>query len=261
MKRILIISDTHCGSRSGMVPPRWQTTDLQTECWDTYTGWIKELRKEQEIYAIIMNGDAIDGVRGLDKVTTDFVEQMDMASEVIEVAKAKHLRLLAGTDAHTSPHGSEMELERPILEKCQILAEQHGRKYESVDYSLAMQFVVDDVRLNVRHHTSPRNMPQTRGGTGSSDALWDEISAARGLQDRSDIIVRSHTHYFVCYQDCYKTLLITPSLQLSNANYAIKKLNGHSDWGICWIDIEDDDYSIGHKIKTFPGIMLPTSNL
>ena len=70
-KRVVVISDLHCGSKVGLVHPAYRPpvdtyafpgeTDLletQTVLWNFYVTSIDAL---QPIHALIVNGDAIDG--------------------------------------------------------------------------------------------------------------------------------------------------------------------------------------------------------
>ncbi len=70
-KRLVIISDLHCGHRAGLTPPDWQSdfrknsktqrnkfAELQRELWQFYADTINDLRP---VDVLVVNGDAIDG--------------------------------------------------------------------------------------------------------------------------------------------------------------------------------------------------------
>ena len=70
-KRVVVISEEHCGHLAGLTPPQWQVAykpksdtkrnkwaKLQRDLWGFYEKTIEEL---QPIDILINNGDAIDG--------------------------------------------------------------------------------------------------------------------------------------------------------------------------------------------------------
>ena len=114
-KRLVVISDLHCGHAVGLTPPAWQwavdgdTTEhrakfgrVQREVWDWYSQTIGSLRP---IDILAVNGDAIDGtgVRsgGTELLTTDRQVQTDMAVKSIQEASAKTIVMTYGTAYHT----------------------------------------------------------------------------------------------------------------------------------------------------------------
>jgi hypothetical protein len=89
-KRVLTVSDFHCGSEPGLTPPPWQQTELGGELWEAFEEMIEPIRP---IDILVGNGDLIDGksyrTGGTDVITTDRVEQVEMAVEVVNFIDAK----------------------------------------------------------------------------------------------------------------------------------------------------------------------------
>jgi hypothetical protein len=88
MKRVLIMSDLHCGHRVGLTPPDWQYRPgvrskwrkIQQACWNWYAN---EIEEAGPFDVVIVNGDAIDGrgerSGGTELLTTDRHEQVEIA--------------------------------------------------------------------------------------------------------------------------------------------------------------------------------------
>ena len=79
MKRVLILSDTHCGSIFGLTPPDYHNhyNEIQKVGWDFYEETISNLGN---IDLCIVNGDAVDGPGKKDTrqhITTDMRNFMD----------------------------------------------------------------------------------------------------------------------------------------------------------------------------------------
>lgn len=253
MKRILVISDTHCGSQVGLTPPAWQTSTTHGLVWDKYVEIVKSLAP---IHTIVVNGDTIDGQgyksAGIDLITTDPYIQQEMAAQVIEVARAKNLVILAGTAAHTGVNGLSLDIDRGVLDIAKNLAK---NRYKSAKYYLQCDLHVDNIIINFRHFTGARGNPTTRRSTGVLDQVWEEIRVAKGRKERcADILVRSHVHYHVYSGDTDNLVVITPALQLEGSKYAAKLCNGITDWGVVYFDINGDDYTWGRILHKWPEI-------
>ena len=118
MKRMVVISDLHCGHVVGLTPPRWhfqidgKLYANQKELWGFYAQSIDSLKP---IDILVVNGDAIDGKGcrsgGTEQNTTDRLEQCEMAIECIEYTEAKTVRMTYGTPYHA---GQDEDFEKII---------------------------------------------------------------------------------------------------------------------------------------------------
>ena len=120
-KRLVILSDFHCGHVAGLTPPDWHDkppaapgkgrkrrrgrarfSAVQREMWERYIVMRDRLCP---IDALVLNGDAVEGKGkrsgGTEMITTDRVEQTDMAAECIDVWKAPKKIMTYGTPSHT----------------------------------------------------------------------------------------------------------------------------------------------------------------
>ena len=123
MKRVVVISDLHCGHIVGLTPPDWDSKAEETgaeylakawkqrrHIWDFYATTIKKL---QPIHTLIVNGDAIDDsgekVAGRELKIPDKNEQVRCAADCIRLARAKNILMVYGTGYHT---GKDVDFDR-----------------------------------------------------------------------------------------------------------------------------------------------------
>lgn len=241
-KRVVIISDLHCGHRVGLTPPAWQYrpteedhwqakwAKIQSECWKWYTQAITKLRP---IDRLIVNGDCLDGKGsksgGTELITTDRNKQVDMASKAIQLAKAEEIYFVRGTPYHT---GIEDDWEDQLARCFQAKIGDHE------------WYNVNGAMFDVKHYVAPRGKKDTRPNTGADDDLWNIIWAIEDDQPRGDIIVRSHVHYHVFHGYIEKgrshLVLTTPALQAMGTKYGARRCKGHVNYGLVYFDVYED---------------------
>lgn len=238
-KRVVIIADKHCGHRAGLTPPNWQFrkpstehiwqkfTSVQEETWGLYAAAIKTL---QPVHLLIVNADCIDGrgerSGGVELITSDRSEQVQMAVDCIKPWKAKHIVMTRGTDYHVA--GAE-EWENDIARAISAKIGDH----EWVE--------VNGYTFDVKHHIGSSSIPHGRATAVKRDELWNALWAEAGNQPRGDMIVRSHVHY--C-EGSYRfsggrkiEAMTTPALQAMGTRYGAKRCSGTVDWGLVAFDI------------------------
>jgi len=242
-KRVVIISDLHCGHRAGLTPPAWHyriTNEeeaaafqkwaiVQKECWDWYRSTMSKLRP---IDVLIVNGDCIDGTGrrsgGTELVTTDRDVQCQMACKCLQVAKAKKVLMVRGTPYHT---GEEEDMENHIART--LPADKIG------DHEW---YNINGVTFDVKHFIGSSTIPHGRVTALLRDQLWNRLWAMTDQQPEADIMVRSHVHYAVFagghFNGRLKVAMTTPALQSHGSKYGAKKCSGLVDFGITYIDID-----------------------
>lgn len=183
MHRILVESDYHEGHLLGITPPEW---------WSDYTRpWAEAFWSAREEYLSqlprvddhVLNGDIIDGPGKKDStahLTTDVVDQTEMAEVTARRVRARRRWVVKGTGYHTDSGGN---LERAIAGALGTTAEDelrlevHGRK------------------LHFRHHVGRSDIPYGQytqlGKELINDLLQGEFEGYPG----ADVLVRSHVHY------------------------------------------------------------------
>jgi len=233
MKRLVVISDMHCGHRSGLTPPAWQYkgdsggswdkwSDMQTRMWDWYAAEMKEL---QPIDVLVVNGDAIDGkgerAGSAEHVTADRKEQADMAVECIAVAQAKHIELIYGTPYHT---GKEEDWEAVVADTCKAAIHDH------------LFLDANGTVFDFKHKIGSSSIPHGRATGPLKEKLWNMMWAERGLQPKANVIIRSHVHYFVTAGDMRGQVVITPALQSFGSKFGARQCSGTIDVGFLVFD-------------------------
>ena len=119
-KKVVIISDLHAGHRVGIAPPSWKGSGDKFEATrkESYKRYTKMIDKQKPIYILIVNGDSIDGKgkrsEGVELITSDMLQQVDIAYEVIKHAEAKNIVMTYGTPYHT---GQGEDFEKILADK------------------------------------------------------------------------------------------------------------------------------------------------
>lgn len=237
-KRVVIISDLHCGHRVGLTPPAYwwrDDTDLQAkihknqkELWSWYVETIKAL---QPIDILVCNGDLIDGKGersgGSEQNTCDRLIQCDMAVDCINQCEPNTCIITYGTPYHT---GKEEDFERVIAGKLDMDTHVEGHAFP----------VINGVQFDIKHHVGSSGLPHGRHTAVAKDKLWNSIWNSRDSQQpNADIIVRSHVHYHsYCGQSGWLALT-TPALQGYGSAFGVRKCSGTVDIGLISFNINE----------------------
>ena len=238
-KRLIVISDLHCGHRVGLTPPQWQTkpdddvpdktkwATIQRETWNWYVRKMKDLNPD----ILIVNGDAIDGdgpkSKGTELIVASRDEQATMAAECIRVVNAKEIRMTRGTAYHT---GAAEDWENLVAEKV-------GAKIED-----KIVLDVNGLIFDFAHHVTGGGSPMGRGNGARRAALWDYIWRSFDKHEHPHVIVRSHLHF---YDDSLSPInnqrvFITPGLQGRGSKYGTRICQGVVQVGFLMFDVESE---------------------
>jgi len=252
MKRVVIISDLHCGHLAGLTPEDWEKKPEsgygtkayeqyrhRREAWKFYEDWCAKL---QPVHALICNGDALDGKGprsgSTELITVDRTEQCDMATACIQEVKAKHVVMSYGTPYHT---GINEDWEDQVAR--QVEAEKIGGH----DW-----IAVNGVVFDYKHHVGRSSIPHGRFTAIARDRLWNLLWAERGEYPKANILIRSHVHYHVAAMENDYAAVITPALQGYGSKYGVRRMSDTVDFGLIWFDIEEDGtWTMGRAIKRF----------
>ena len=234
MKRVVVISDLHCGHETGITPPDWnppystqapryKVYQLRRQLWKFYADALAEI---QPIDALIVNGDLTDGKGersgGTELLTADRIEQSDMATASIGEANAKEVFLSYGTPYHG---GNSEDFEKLVAYNLGASIQGHG------------WLEANGVTFDYKHTISRSSIPHGRYTALAREKLWGDIQGEHGEYPKADVILRSHVHYFA-YCGGYKWLgMITPSLQ-GPTKYG-RQVTGTIDFGLVWFDITE----------------------
>jgi hypothetical protein len=251
-KRVVTISDLHCGHEFGLTPPAWQYQEdghpriakaakFQKALWGFATEAIDSLKP---IDILIVNGDAIDGKGdksgGVEQITTDRLEQCEMAAEFINYAEAKQVRLLYGTRYHV---GKDEDFEQVLVDKVRgdvsIQGHFFGRVY--------------DTTLDVKHKVGSSGIPHGRHTALAKARLWNVIwNSEHERQPKADIIQRAHVHYVAFAGGAHWLGMTNPPLSYGTS-YGIRECEGMVDVGITKVDIYPGGrYAWNYVLAQFP---------
>ena len=233
MKRIAVISDTHCGHRFGVTPPEWQNSLVQKLVWD----WLVEQAEwAGEVYAVIGLGDMIDGPAfknyGVELLTTDRIVQCEMAAVTMRVFNnpSGKMHIVAGTAYHS---GSHEDWERVLSEMLHC------------DFSSELITKIEKLTFHFRHHTGTSGTPYGQSGILSKDKLMTNLRMQYEIGEGCDVAVRAHAHRYTYVEDESGAIVLTPGMQV-NSNFGRRRCNGTTNIGIVFFDIDGDGFSC-HK--------------
>ena len=234
-KRLLILSDMHCGHLVGLTHPgdnpryddvRKDGTEYRDFLWKWFEKEVKLLGK---IDVLVHNGDAIDGKGdksgGTEQICMDRNEQAAMAANVLSRIRTKDVRLTYGTGYHTGSLEDYEDVVSNIL----------GCPRPSATLDLELNGVV----FNFKHKAGGSQIPHGRLTAQLRDKLWNNIWAMRGEFPESNIQVRSHNHYFMYGGDADFLVVATPALQGYGSKYGTRIMSGTVDYGFMHFDITD----------------------
>jgi len=231
-KRVVVISDLHCGHVVGLTPPAWQQNDTQAELYDFY---VRKMKAMRPVNALLVNGDCIDG-RGdrsgsVELITTDRLVQCEMAVEAIEVAECKNVGIIKGTPYHT---GTKEDFENVIAQNVNAKA--------CKDHAW---FNIEGVCFDAKHAISSSSVPYGRHTATAREKIWNDEWSKHGASPKADVIIRSHVHY---HQFCggpdgagEKIWLgmTTPALQGQGSRFGSRLCSGTVHFGFVWFDVYD----------------------
>jgi hypothetical protein len=249
IKRLVALSDPHCGHRSGITPPGWWWP-LRGEGNRHYFAiqqretWARAKQAAIRLSGcdlVVVNGDAIEGPGekkgGVENITTNRQEQVKMAVEYLKLFNAKKYVFAFGTPYHG---GLTEDWEAEV-------AAEFGAEIRE------MPFVeMNGVYFGFRHFVSASSIPHGVFTPVARERLWNILQAERKEQPRADVIIRSHVHSFAHCGNAEWRAIITPGLQGFGSSYGALKVSRCIDWGLIWFDIRGPgDYSFDWDVVRF----------
>lgn len=236
-KRLLVISDTHCGHEVGLTPPQWNPRGVEANtAMEKYRDWMWQgfmsmVEPLKPIDILVHNGDAIDGrgerIGGVEGLFADRNQQCKMAADVIKWVGARKVLIARGTDYHV---GKEEDFEDTVASL--VGAERIGDIVTADVNGLQMQF---------RHHIGGSQVPHGRATSLMRDQLWNELWYLENEFPLANVMVRSHVHYHQAVQSFNRLAMTTPGLQGYGTRYGERRLSGVIHFGIVYFDIRSQE--------------------
>lgn len=222
-KRMVVMSDTHCGSVFGLTPPKYfeaceERRAMQREAWRNYCRLVKKWKGPD---VLVVNADCIDGNQhksgGAELTTPDRNIQCDMAVECIEMWNAKKILMTYGSKYHVSEQAEDFE----YLIAQRLGATIGGRLY----------FDVEGLVCDVRHKIGSSGIPHGRATPLLREMMWDLMKEATECGPKVRMVIRSHVHYHIWIEQPERYMFTTPALQLSRGRYGSRECTGETHWG------------------------------
>ena len=235
-KRLVILSDLHCGHQGGLTPEKWQynldneaTADLaklQTESWNWYLSTVQKIGKTCDV--MVVNGDLIDGRGerngGAELITTDRLSQCAIAVECLQVWSPENIFITRGTPYHS---GQSEQYEDIIAERLNAI----------IDDTIIIN--VNGKIFNFRHKVGGSSVPHGKATSALKESVWQNLKSIYNDCPQVDVVVRSHVHNFIAIQDSLRYTITTPALQV-NSRYGKQQCTGYTDFGFIVIDVYDN---------------------
>jgi hypothetical protein len=229
VNNLIVISDTHCGCRLGLLHPDginvdsggiYQPSGFQRKMWaywrEFWDEWVPEVTRG-EPFDLVHNGDAIDGVhhRSTTQISHNLQDQQRIAEAVLKpvVALCKasggtyyHIR---GTEAHVGQSGEyEERLARELGAKPNDQG-QHAR------FDLWKR--VGNCLVHLLHHIGTTSSAAHESSAVNAELTASYVEAARWGREPPDFIVRSHRHRSIAVDmnsaKGYAAAIVTPAWQ------------------------------------------------
>jgi hypothetical protein len=236
-RRVVILSDSHCGDKCGLTPPEWQYDpdnephkkdySQQVEMWNWYEGIIESLRP---IDVLIVNGDCTAGKGersgGTELIEADRHKQAEIAARCFSIAHAPKIIMTFGTPYHC---GVTEDFESQVCTKLQ--------KNAIVTIEGHAFFDINGFRFDVKHFIAGSTIPQGRFSAIARAKLWNILWGQHDQQPSADIIIRSHVHRFSQCGDSDWIGITTPALQGWGSKFGARICEQTIDFGLIWMDI------------------------
>jgi len=242
LKRLVVISDLHVGSKFGIMPASFELSDgttvtpnaTQKDLFNLYRIAVSKWGRPD---VLVVNGDAIDGVKSpTEQWSGNVMDQVLAARDLIEMWGARRIYLVSGTAFHSSSINLKYE---------EILANLVGsdRLYDQLSLD------IEGHLLHFAHHISVSSTIYRTTAIARELALL--LYNLKSLEDY-EWTIRSHAHYFVHVE--YKTHhgVVTPCWQAQTPYMSkITAFGMRPDLGCIRISFDPDD-SIFEKIVARP---------
>ena len=228
MTKILVLSDLHFGSTSGLTPPGSMSEDyseIQVPFWNWFS---TQIAKYAPFDHLIGLGDFTDGEgkKGtLDTCINDVRKQAKAAASVLTSTSVPNdrIHLVRGTPFHSA---GTSEYEDHITDLLPGASIKNVQKLE-----------IEGWKIHARHVQGRSDVPYGQGTPLFKELARMEHEAFRDTKDAPDILLRGHVHYSAHVGKHGRLAISCPCLQLP-----ISESNGrrYSAW----------EYDVGFGVLT-----------
>ena len=203
---LVVISDSHCGCKLGLCPAdqeiqlddggTYKASPVQGYIWHHWRKFWDEFvpaETKGEPYAVVHNGDAVDGVphKATTPISHNLQDQENIAAAclepIVELCQGRYYQV-RGTEAHVAKSGaSEESLARR-------LGAVKNREGQSATWELWKR--VGPCIAHFSHHIGTTQSAHHESAAVNAEISKMLVDAARFQQQIPDIAVRSHRHQY-----------------------------------------------------------------
>lgn len=221
VKLAVVLSDIHCGSTVGLMPPNFVTAENQEISQNPIQRWLWDCwRRAQDFagkiaggdpYALLLNGDLIEGIHHGTKqvISPDVKDHVGAAEQALEpfVKNAECIFVVRGTECHTNNH--ELTLGKILGGR----ADPDSNPKKPLHAFDRLQLDIHGCPCALSHHigTSVRDYTEA---TQLSVVLNQElVNAQRNGERTPKVVVRAHRHRFGFFGNGHELCFVTPPWQ------------------------------------------------
>lgn len=226
IRNIVVVSDLHCGCRLGLCPGegvdlddggRYEPSPIQRKVWgywrEFFDVWVPQVTRG-EPYALVVNGDAIDGVhhRSVTQISHNIQDQIRIAQACLapEVARAARYYHVRGTEAHVGPSAQHEE------RLAESLGAEPNESGQRATWELWAR--MGGHLIHFLHHVGTTGSSAYEATAVHKELTESFVEAGRWGDQPPDIIVRSHRHRSIesriPSRAGYASAIVTPAWQL-----------------------------------------------
>lgn len=241
MKRMMVISDPHCGHVCGLTPPEWQghhdpwIEKIQSAMWDFYRNAVSEIRRTSPTGKIDILLSAADGVegpghfnKGREVFVPDMNDQAEMYRGVLTLPMADDIAAVTGTPSHVGREATNYE---------RIALDAVGGTLD-----IRMSKMIHGVHVDMKHMTSSSSIPHGRGTPLLRQKMWESLWAEEEGRGAAQLMLRGHVHYHLAVTGLTNGkrwwVMSLPSLQ-GPSDFGARACDGIVNIGVTWFDLDD----------------------
>lgn len=206
VNNLVVVSDTHCGCKVGLIHKDgaglddggiYKPSKLQRKMWDMWDefwgAWVPEATRG-EPFAVIHNGDCIDGVhhRSVTQISHNLADQAEIAYRVmepiVELCEGRYFHI-RGTEAHVGKSGQEEERLAKRLNAIPNTEGQHAR------YDLWK--TCGPKLVHLLHHIGTTGSQAYEATAVHKELTETFTESSRWGEQPPSVIVRSHRHRYI----------------------------------------------------------------
>jgi hypothetical protein len=229
--RIVIVSDLHVGSESGLTP--FPTNKTQGQLYNRWADCIGHFGARPDL--LIANGDCVDGTqeKGAGSGDSDWIaSQIDRAASLIAEWRPKCICIVGGTHYHTSAARGRVDFEEILAGRLR------AGKFPGTTFHRKLNLEVAGWwRGQFRHKIGSSSVPYGAATAPSRSKIWGVINAYGDGKKAPHLSVFSHTHRWNYSEDAFGATMITPAWQAIGSDHGDRACDGHVDLGAVQLTI------------------------